>query len=57
MFEDSNLHDLILNNEDSIEEIIFGGGFGCITDIEFSDNTMYVTSLSNGIIYKIFLKD
>jgi len=46
-----------LNNEDSIEEIIFGGGFGCITDIEFSDNTMYVTSLSNGIIYKIFLKD
>ena len=57
VFEDSNLHDLILNNEDSIEEIIFGGGFGCITDIEFSDNTMYVTSLSNGIIYKIFLKD
>ena len=57
VFEDSNLHDLILNNEDSVEEIIFGGGFGCITDIEFSDNVMYVTSLSNGIIYKIFLKD
>ena len=57
MFEDSNLNDLMLNSNDSAEEIIFGEGFGCITDIEFSNDAMYVTSLSNGIIYKIFLKD
>ena len=57
VFDDQNLNDLVLNKEDSIEEILFGEGFGCITDIKFSNDAMYVTSLSDGIIYKIFLKD
>ena len=45
------------NEEDTIEEIHFGKGFGCITDIEIIDDTMYVVSLTDGTIYKIFLND
>ena len=57
VFKDSNLTDLVVNEEDTIEEIHFGKGFGCITDIEIIDDTMYVVSLTNGTIYKIFLND
>jgi len=57
VFDDQNLNDLVLNKEDSNEEILFGEGFGCITDIKFRNDAMYVTSLTDGTIYKIFLKD
>ena len=57
VFKDSNLTDLVVNEEDTIEEIHFGKGFGCITDIEIIDDTMYVVSLTDGTIYKIFLND
>tara|TARA_Y100000590_G_scaffold185628_1_gene211548 strand:+ start:5354 stop:6550 length:1197 start_codon:yes stop_codon:yes gene_type:complete len=53
VFTDENLKDLIQHETDNIEEIIFGQGFGCITDIKFKDGKMYVVSLTDGIIYKI----
>jgi len=68
IFNDPNLTDLIVNRIDSsdndssentpkiesMDEIIFGQNFGCITDLKFGpDGNLYVTSISNGIIYKI----
>tara|TARA_B100001540_G_scaffold147662_1_gene130982 strand:- start:5591 stop:6802 length:1212 start_codon:yes stop_codon:yes gene_type:complete len=56
IFKDPNLQDLVLNENDSNNEIIFGKNFGCITDVEFSpvDQSLYVISyLNNGAIYKI----
>ena len=40
-----------------IEQILFGEGFGCITDIEIRGDDMYVVSIFDGTIYRIFLKD
>ena len=57
VFEDFNLNDLVLHEEDNIEEILFGKGFGCITDIEIRGDNMYVVSIFDGTIYRIFLKD
>ncbi len=57
VFNDPNLQDLIKNEQDSFEEIHFGKGFGCITDIEFHNNEMYVTSLTSGTIYKIYFNE
>jgi glucose/arabinose dehydrogenase len=57
VFEDFNLNDLVLHEEDNNEEIIFGKGFGCITDIEIRGDNMYVVSLFDGTVYRIFLKD
>ena len=53
VFEDYSLNDLVLNENDDADEILFGKGFGCITDIEFKGNEMYVVSLVDGTIYKI----
>lgn len=53
ILQDESLQDLVQNETDSNEEIIFGQGFGCITDIKFKDGIMYVVSLTDGIIYKI----
>ncbi len=37
-----------------LDEILFGTGFGCITDLEFGpDGFLYVSSLSENTIYKI----
>ena len=55
IFDDQSLDDLIFNEGDNIEDILFGEGFGCITDIKFNDGKMYVVSLSSGKIYEIFL--
>ena len=55
IFDDQSLDDLIFNEGDNIEDILFGEGFGCITDIKFNDGKMYVVSLSSGTIYEIFL--
>jgi len=41
-------------SHESMDEIIFGTNFGCITDVEFGpDGLLYVVSITNGIIYKI----
>ena len=58
IFENPDLQDLVLNELDNDEEIIFGKNFGCITDVEYSsDGHLYVISyLNNGAIYKIYPK-
>lgn len=54
VFQNPNLQDLILNESDSNDDIIFGKDFGCITDVEYHDGSLYVISyLNNGAIYKI----
>lgn len=54
VFNDPALADKVVNTGESIEENIFGTGFGCITDIEVgSDGLLYVLSLSDGTIYRI----
>ena len=53
-FASSFLQDNVVNKNESLDEIIIGSGFGCITDIERGpDGFLYVVSLSNGIIYRI----
>ena len=43
---------------ESLDEIEFGNGFGCITDIKFGpDGNLYIVSLSDGIIYRIIPVD
>ena len=63
IINDPNLQDLVVNivtNEDgiksteSMDEILLGTGFGCITDLEFgSDGLLYIISLSDNVIYRI----
>jgi len=54
IFEDSQFKDNIANYGDSIDNILFGGGFGGITDIKVGpDGLIYVVSLTDGIIYRI----
>ena len=56
VFQSSDLQDLVLNEFDKDDEIIFGKDFGCITDVEYSNGYLYVISyLNNGAIYKIKL--
>ncbi len=39
---------------ESLEELIFGDGFGCITDIKFGmDGNLYVVSITDNSIYRI----
>jgi len=52
-FDDSDLKDLVFEPDDSLDEILFARDMGCITDLEFYDGKMYVTSLTGGKIYKI----
>jgi glucose/arabinose dehydrogenase len=58
-FTSPALQDLVADNGTSqcsaeMNEIIFGGGFGVITDIENGpDGSLYVVSLSHGAIYRI----
>ena len=63
VFESEHLKDKVVNllQKDSIEiesmeEILFGTNFGLISDIEFGpDGSLYVVSLLDGIIYRIYL--
>jgi len=58
-----HLSDLVVNTildddgntiSESVDEILFGTGFGCISNLEFGpDGFLYVTSLSENTIYKI----
>jgi glucose/arabinose dehydrogenase len=53
-FDSPDLSDLVLNIDDSPDEIIVGTGFGCSTDIERGpDGLLYILSLSQGVIYRI----
>jgi len=54
VFEGTGLQDRVLNNIDSMREIILGTGFGCITDLKFGpDGFLYIVSISDGVIYRI----
>ena len=54
VFENPQLKDLVADGGDSINEIVFGTGFGGITDIEFGpDGMMYVVSIMDGKIYRL----
>ncbi|OLE40776.1 MAG: hypothetical protein AUG16_02775 [Thaumarchaeota archaeon 13_1_20CM_2_39_20] len=57
IFHSSQLSDLVADKNDSQDEIIFGTGFGCITDVVAgSDGLLYIVSLSDGTIYRIVPK-
>ena len=66
IFDSTHLQDLaanIITNEsgenivEPLDEIEFGNGFGCITDIKFGpDGNLYIVSLSDNIIYRIVPK-
>jgi aldose sugar dehydrogenase len=50
----SPLADKIANSTDELQDIIFGQGFGGITDIQVGpDGYLYVVSLRHGAIYRI----
>ncbi|MDE2589055.1 MAG: PQQ-dependent sugar dehydrogenase, partial [Patescibacteria group bacterium] len=54
VFKSPQLQHNIANLGDSMDEIIFGTGFGCITDIkEGPDGFVYIISYSDGTIYRI----
>ena len=56
-FTSSFLQDNVINKDESLDELIIGTGFGCITDIERGpDGFLYVVSLSEGEIYRIIPK-
>ena len=54
IFSNPDLSDLVLDDKDEIDEILFAEGFQTVTDIEFHNDAMYVLSISDGSIYKIY---
>jgi len=57
VFSNPDLSDLVLDDNDEIDEIIFARGFQGVTDIKFHDGVMYVISIGDGSIYKIYSKE
>ena len=57
VFQSDQLKDNVVNIGDSMDEIILGSGFGCMTDIKVGpDGLLYIVSLSDGTIYRIIPK-
>ena len=54
VFSNPELSDLVLDDDDKIDEIIFAENFRGITDIKFHNDAMYVVSIGDGSIYKIY---
>jgi uncharacterized protein YjbI with pentapeptide repeats/glucose/arabinose dehydrogenase len=55
IFSTPNLKDLVYDNDDELNEILFAETFsGGITDIKFGHDAMYVVSHYDGSIYKIY---
>ena len=53
-----NVPDLVVDNEEEQSSIIFGNGFGAITDLETGpDGFLYILSFDDGIIYRIVPSD
>ncbi|MGH9978798.1 MAG: PQQ-dependent sugar dehydrogenase [Nitrososphaeraceae archaeon] len=50
-----SIPDLVVDNEEEQSSIVFGSGFGSITDIETGpdDGYLYILSYDNGIIYRV----
>ena len=62
IFNNPSLADLVANitqldgesKNEPMDEILFGTGFGCITDLKFGpDGFLYVSSITSGAIYRI----
>jgi len=54
VFKSPQLQDDVVNIGDSMDEIILGSGFGCITDIKVGpDGLVYILSYTSGTIYRI----
>ena len=54
VFNSPQLKDNEVNFEDSMKEIVFATNFGCISDVVTGpDGLLYVTSLTDGTIYRI----
>ena len=50
----TGLTDLVVDDEEELSAIIFGSGFGSITDIATDpDGFLYILSFDDGVIYKI----
>jgi glucose/arabinose dehydrogenase len=50
----SGLTDLVVDDKQEMSSIIFGTGFGGITDIKTGpDGLLYILSIENGAIYRI----
>ena len=57
-FTDPGLQDHVLGDGDSMDEILLGTGFNCITDIERGpDGLLYIVSLGESTIYRILPAD
>ena len=57
VFKSPQLSDKVVDYGDSMDEIIFGTGFGCMSDvITGPDGLLYIVSLSDGVIYRIIPK-
>lgn len=57
VFNSPQLQDKVVNTGDSMDEIIFGTGFGCVSDvITGPDGLLYIVSLTDGTIYRIVPK-
>ncbi len=57
VFKSPQLQHNIVNTNDSMDEIILGTGFGCMTDIKIGPNGLvYIVSLSDGTIYRLVPK-
>jgi uncharacterized protein YjbI with pentapeptide repeats len=57
VFYNQDLSDLVLDNNNKIDEILFARDFQGITDIKFHDGAMYVVVIGDGSIYKIYPKN
>ena len=57
VFQSDQLKDNVADLGDSMDEIVFGTDFGCITDLKVGpDGLVYVVSLSDGAIYRLVPK-
>ena len=57
VFYNQKLSDLVLDDNDEVDEILFAKGFQGVTDIKFHDDAMYVVVIGDGSIYKISPKN
>ena len=57
VFYNQKLSDLVLDDNDEVDEILFAKGFQGVTDIKFHDGAMYVVVIGDGSIYKISPKN
>jgi len=54
VFTNPELQDKVVNMDESLDDIIFGTDFGCITDLEVGpDELLYIVSLSEGTIFRM----